>query len=113
MLAAQYIPQLSNVNPDYWAVSICTVDGQRYSVGDVKQPFTIQSCSKPLTYAIACADNGPDMMHQYIGLEPSGRFFNELCLDYKSKLFRCYVPSCASPACEQKPVNLPAVLILN
>ncbi|KAF2348699.1 Glutaminase [Trinorchestia longiramus] len=74
LAAAQYIPQLSNVNPDYWAVSICTVDGQRYSVGDVKQPFTIQSCSKPLTYAIACADNGPDMMHQYIGLEPSGSF---------------------------------------
>ncbi|XP_018006527.1 glutaminase kidney isoform, mitochondrial isoform X3 [Hyalella azteca] len=81
----QYIPQLANKNPKFWAVSMCTVDGQRYSVGDVKESFTIQSCSKPLTYAIACAENGPEKMHQYIGFEPSGRFFNELCLDYKNK----------------------------
>ena len=47
------------------------------------------NCSKPLTYAIACADNGPNKMHNYIGLEPSGRFFNELCLDYKSKWSFC------------------------
>lgn len=52
--------------------------------GDVNVPFTLQSCSKPLTYAMALETLGPDVVHQYVGTEPSGRNFNELVLDYNS-----------------------------
>lgn len=82
---AAYIPQLSRVNPEYWGVSVCTIDGQRFSIGDCTVPFTLQSCSKPLTYAIAMEILGQELVHQYVGQEPSGRNFNELVLDYNSK----------------------------
>lgn len=82
---AGYIPQLARVNPDLWGVSICTIDGQRFSIGDTNTPFTLQSCSKPLTYAIALENLGQEVVHQYVGQEPSGRNFNELVLDHNKK----------------------------
>lgn len=75
------------MNPNYWGVSIVTIDGQRYSIGDVNIPFTIQSCSKPLSYGIALDLLGNDVVHQYVGQEPSGRNFNELILDHNSMYY--------------------------
>ncbi|KAL0851088.1 hypothetical protein ABMA28_006961 [Loxostege sticticalis] len=82
---ASYIPQLARANPDCWGVSVCTIDGQRFSIGDVTVPFTLQSTSKPLTYAMALETLGPDVVHKYVGTEPSGRNFNELVLDFNMK----------------------------
>ncbi|EFN75035.1 Glutaminase kidney isoform, mitochondrial [Camponotus floridanus] len=82
---ASYIPQLARMNPEYWGVSVCTIDGQRFSIGDTSIPFTLQSCSKPLTYAIALDRLSPEVVHQYVGQEPSGRNFNELVLDHNKK----------------------------
>lgn len=86
---ASYIPQLSRVSPEYWGVSVCTIDGQRFSIGDTGVPFTIQSTSKPMTYAIAMEILGQELVHQYVGQEPSGRNFNELVLDYNSEFLKC------------------------
>ncbi|KAE8751564.1 hypothetical protein FOCC_FOCC001811 [Frankliniella occidentalis] len=60
-------------------------EGKRFSIGDVTVPFTLQSCSKPLTYAIALDKLGPEVVHSYVGQEPSGRNFNELILDYNKR----------------------------
>lgn len=53
----------------------------RHSVGDTKQPFCLQSCVKPLQYAIAVHEAGTEKVHRYVGMEPSGLKFNMLSLD--------------------------------
>src|SRR5215472_12695689 len=40
---ADYIPQLKRVDPDQLAIAVCTVDGQRYSVGHAATAFCLQS----------------------------------------------------------------------
>lgn len=50
-------------------------------MGDTKVPFCLQSCVKPLEYAIALHDLGSDHTHQFVGKEPSGFTFNKLSLN--------------------------------
>ena len=82
---ATYIPQLARGDPAKWAVSLCTIDGQRFHIGDVNGKFSIQSTSKPFTYAINLDQLGADVVQNYIGREPSGRNFNEIVLDYNGQ----------------------------
>ncbi|XP_035512028.1 glutaminase kidney isoform, mitochondrial [Morone saxatilis] len=82
---ADYIPQLAKFSPDLWGVSLCTIDGQRHSVGDTKVPFCLQSCVKPLEYAIAVHNLGSEIAHQFVGKEPSGFKFNKLSLNEEDK----------------------------
>ena len=77
---ASYIPQLASVDPNLFGVSICTVDGQRFSIGDSAQIFSVQSVSKVVTYSIALETNGIAKVHEHVGMEPSGRNFNERVL---------------------------------
>ena len=78
---ADYIPQLADVDEDLFALSVVSVDGQVLELGDVNAKFSIQSCSKPITYAIALENYGEEYVHNFIGKEPSGRNFNHMCLD--------------------------------
>lgn len=43
---ASYIPILAEANREWFAASICTVDGQQWSTGDLDISFSIQSCTK-------------------------------------------------------------------
>ncbi|XP_059378894.1 glutaminase kidney isoform, mitochondrial-like [Carassius carassius] len=82
---ANYIPQLAKFSPDLWGVSLCTVDGQRHAIGDTNTPFCLQSCVKPLEYALAVHEAGTEQVHRYVGKEPSGLKFNKLYLDEEDK----------------------------
>ena len=94
-----YIHQLARVDPNRFGVAICTIDGQRYSVGDARIDFSVQSCGKPLNYCLALEENGPEIVHRYIGREPSGRGFNELSLDAEGKPHNPMINSGAIMAC--------------
>lgn len=78
---ADYIPELNKADPSWFGISLCTVDGSIHSVGDVEEPFTIQSVSKPFVFALALADHGSDALLQRVGVEPSGNSFNSILLD--------------------------------
>ncbi len=82
---ADYIPQLAKVEPEQFGLSLCTIDGQRFSIGDAKTKFSIQSTSKPISYLAALTDNSSEKVHRHIGREPSGHSFNAITLDGKSR----------------------------
>ena len=82
---ADYIPQLAKIDPELYGVGLCTIDGQRYSIGDSTTDFCVQSCCKPITYCLALEDRGADYVHRFVGREPSGRNFNELALSEEGK----------------------------
>lgn len=50
-------------------------------MGHTKIPFCLQSCVKPLTYAISVSTLGTDYVHTFVGKEPSGLRYNKLSLN--------------------------------
>jgi glutaminase len=83
---ASYIPELAKANSDWFGISIVTVDGQRFEIGDIDQTFTIQSISKVFTYGMALAERGRETLLSRVGVEPTGDPFNSIIrLDENSK----------------------------
>lgn len=75
--AADYIPALARVNPDQYGIAIAVNDGQVYQTGDAETPFSIQSISKVLLFALVYRHLG-ETLWQRVGREPSGNPFNSL-----------------------------------
>lgn len=78
---ASYIPELANVSSDLFGIALATVDGYVYETGDTREDFSIQSISKPFTYALALEDIGFEAVDAKIDVEPSGDSFNEISLE--------------------------------
>lgn len=78
---ASYIPQLARVDPNLYGVSLCTIDAQRFNIGDTKVPFTVQSMCKAINYCIVLEEYKEEYVHKFMGREPSGKGFNELLLN--------------------------------
>ena len=79
--AADYIPELGKADPAHFGMSLATLDGHVYEVGDTQVPFTIQSMSKPFVFALALDTLGAARVESVIGVEPSGDPFNSIRLD--------------------------------
>ena len=69
---ASYIPELARVDPSGFGLSLSSSDGFVYESGDTAIEFTIQSISKPFTYALALDQIGQEAVDARIGVEPSG-----------------------------------------
>ena len=60
-------------------MSVQTVDGRRFSAGDSKTPFTVQSIAKVVALGLALQDRGEKYLFSgRVGLEPTGDPFNSI-----------------------------------
>ena len=85
---ADYIPALSNVDPNQFGFSITTTQGESFHVGDTTPEFSIQSISKLFTFTLALEAYGKDL-YKRVGVEPSGNPFNSLVqLEYEAGIPR-------------------------
>lgn len=77
---ANYIPELTKVDPRNFGIVLTTVDGHQYAFGDTDVEFTIQSVSKPFVYGMAIQEHGVQKVLEKISVEPSGDAFNSISL---------------------------------
>ena len=82
---ADYIPELTRVDTTGFGLTLSSSDGFLYESGDARTQFTIQSISKPFTYALALDVAGQEVVDAKIGVEPSGDAFNEISVDPHTK----------------------------
>ena len=74
---ASYIPELKNINPEFFGVHISTLDNVNFGVGDFTKKFSIQSIVKVLSLIMAYKLQGENLW-QRVRVEPSGTAFNSL-----------------------------------
>lgn len=75
---ASYIPELLNVDPESFALSIVTTSGEIFNYGDYEKEFSLQSISKVLSLIMALHDNDPMAVFEKVGTEPTKYKFNSL-----------------------------------
>jgi glutaminase len=75
---AQYIPDLAKVNPNLFAVSICTMDGTIHNYGDYEKEVGLESCSKVFNLALALKKYGTKTLEDKIGTYSSSYEFNSV-----------------------------------
>lgn len=85
---ADYIPELARINPESFAVSIITVDGKDFSLGNNLDFFSLQSITKVFSLTMAYSVLGEKLWSR-VGVEPSGSAFNSLVqLEYENGIPR-------------------------
>ncbi|RXR20362.1 glutaminase [Flavobacterium amnicola] len=85
---ATYIPELANVHPDKFGISLTTINGDNFGIGDSNERFSIQSVSKALSLTLAFSLYGEEIWKR-VGVEPSGSAFNSLVqLEYEKGIPR-------------------------
>lgn len=71
-------PALSAVPSALFGLSVVSVDGRVYAVGDADVPFAIMSVSKPFVFALVCSAFGADAARGMLGVNATGLPFNSV-----------------------------------
>ena len=74
---ANYIPELSSVNPENYGICLIDLEGNVFGTGNYQDPFSIQSISKVFTLSMVYDHMKKSPRHR-VDVEPSGNPFNSL-----------------------------------
>jgi len=75
---ANYIPALAQVNPNYFAIALITVDGKIYTAGATKVKFPLESISKVFNLALVLQQFGNIEVLKKLGANATGLPFNSI-----------------------------------
>jgi glutaminase len=71
-------PALARVPRDLFGISVASVGGSAYAVGDAEHEFTIMSVSKPFVFARVCEAVGMEEVRRKVGVNATGLAFDSL-----------------------------------
>lgn len=74
---ADYIPELSCIDPNQFGIYLKTVEGKGYGAGDFRIKFSTQSIAKVLSLTLSYKLE-EDAIWERVGVEPSGNAYNSL-----------------------------------
>jgi len=74
---ANYISELSSVDPSKFGVHLTTINNKHFNFGDANDKFSIQSIAKVLSLSLAYKLEN-EKLWKRVGVEPSGTAFNSL-----------------------------------
>lgn len=69
-------PALGLADPAHFGLAVLGVNGALHEHGDSRVPFTIQSVSKPFTYALVAQELGVETLRERVGVNATGLPFN-------------------------------------
>ena len=73
-----FIPTISNIDPDLLSVCLTDMEGNTCFLGDTDYRYTLQSISKAVMLAY-CLEHVPeDLLFSRVGVEPCGDHFNDI-----------------------------------
>ncbi len=78
---SDYIPELATVNPESYALSVCTVDGQRFNIGNFNSPYLARFTAQPINYSLAFEEYDEQTIHSHVGRAPKEKGFDYLMLN--------------------------------
>ncbi len=79
------IPELAKVDPNQYALSVCTVDGQRFNIGDYKTKYLARSTAKAFNYCLALKEGDATNIHEKVGRAPKESGFDYLMLNQNGR----------------------------
>ena len=60
----EFLKSVNHVDETKFGIAVCTVDGQRFSIGDAKTQFSLQALARPITYG--CVLSTPFGLHFHL-----------------------------------------------